>query len=117
MYIYHILPKTEWYQVKSQSEYAPESLQNEKFIHCSKADQLSTVANSFFKGRKDLYVLKINEKKVLSKVVFEAPYESPQGQIHFPHIYGPLNLDSVEDAMEYLPDASGQFGFPDQLLD
>ena len=48
--IFHVIPFDTWVDnKKSKSKYIePESLQNEGFIHCCKADQLSGVILRFF---------------------------------------------------------------------
>ena len=57
-FIFHIISKSQWHTNKSGKEYAPKSLEDEGFIHFSYADQLISVANSFYSGQKDLILLK-----------------------------------------------------------
>jgi uncharacterized protein (DUF952 family) len=46
----------------------------------------------FYKGQKGLVKLKIEKEKVQRPVLFELAHDLNE---LFPHIYGPLNLDSV----------------------
>lgn len=114
--VFHILPKEDWDKAKKLGVYKPESLKLEGFIHCSKADQLQIVANSFFKGRKNLLILRIVEAKLKAKLVYEVPKEAPHSEKKFPHIYGELNLDSVDKVIDFPANANGKFDLPSELL-
>lgn len=116
MKIFHIVPREIWHQAKSEGIYQAESLQNEGFIHCSKADQILGVANSFFKGQDHLLLLRIDSTKVESEIKLEAPLEAPMSDIQFPHIYGPLNLSSVEKEFDFVAEEDGTFMLPEDLL-
>ena len=96
MNIFHIVSKRDWEKAKKKGRYEPTSLVQEGFIHCSKTDQLLTVANSFYKNQKDLIILRINKDKIKSEVKFEPPLEAPMSGILYPHIYGALEVESVE---------------------
>ena len=117
MKVFHIIKRQEWNESKKKGYYRPVSLDNEGFIHCSKADQLLTVANSFFRGRDHLIILRIDLSKVKPEVRIEAPLEAPMSNILFPHIYGELNLDSVEAEIEFNPEEDGTFKLPETLLE
>ncbi|GAB4014270.1 MAG: DUF952 domain-containing protein [Bdellovibrio sp.] len=114
--IFHILPRKDWEEAKKQGSYAPLTLKTEGFIHCSKADQLLLVANSFFKGKDGLVILRIVEAKISSKLVYEIPKEAPQSTVKYPHIYGPLNLDAVEAVISFPHRDDGRFDLPEDLL-
>ena len=117
MKIFHIIGKSDWHSVKKErKDYEPSSLKTEGFIHCCKLDQILLVLNTFFKNQDHQLILVINQNNVKSKVVHETPYETPQSKFHFPHIYGPLNLDAVEDEIEVHPKDDGQFTLPKELF-
>ncbi len=117
MKIFHILKRDEWHEAKKAGTYHPETLDNEGFIHCSKADQLLGVANSFFKGQNHLLILRIDQTKVQPEVKVEPPLEAPMSNILFPHIYGDLNLDCVEAEIDFSCQEDGTFKLPENLLD
>ncbi len=107
--IFHILPADDWEQAKINGIYAPASLEAEGFIHCSTRDQVINTANSFFKGQSDMILLWILEHKVQPEI----RYEDLLGEgTLFPHIYGQLNLDSVEQTSKLRRDEDGDFIFP-----
>jgi len=106
--IYHIISVNEWEKAKQEGAYAPNSLSNEGFIHCSTEKQVTGVANSLYKGRTDLIVLEIAEDQVDANIVYEDLYSLNQ---LFPHIYGVLNVNAVTKLYQFQPDLKGEFIF------
>jgi uncharacterized protein (DUF952 family) len=94
--IYHIATSADWNKAKENGFYAHPSLKDEGFIHCSQEQQVAGVLERYFPGRKDLVKLVIDTDKLTSKYIFDW---SPSTQDTFPHIYGPVNLDAVIDAV------------------
>ncbi len=111
--LYHIAVMTDWDQARRQGFYAPASLEREGFIHCSRRDQVLAVAATFYAGRRDLVLLRIDPGRLRAPVRWEPPAGGrPEGlgeADRFPHLYGPLNLDAVEAVFRFQPDASGRF--------
>lgn len=81
-----------------------DDLIKEGFIHASPADQLTRVANKHYKGVKALRCAVVAKRKVLAQVKYE-----PATAGVYPHIYGPLNMDAVEDVVAIQPKADGTF--------
>lgn len=104
--ILHIISEENWQKVKTGEVYTPSSLDEEGFIHCATEEQAVWVANTFFKGHSDLLLLFIDTEKLKSKIVYE---DTENTGMLFPHIYGPLNLDSVNKMISYKPDKNGDF--------
>ncbi len=105
--IYHICKSKDWEAAQAAGSYTADSLASEGFIHCSKADQVADVANYIFKGMKALVLLHIAVDKLLAEVRWEGTDEEV-----FPHIYGPINLDSVIDVEEFAVGDDGVFKYP-----
>ncbi|MBT7609963.1 MAG: DUF952 domain-containing protein [Bacteriovoracaceae bacterium] len=116
MKIFHIVNKAEWSKAKQIGSYKPASLTQDGFIHCSRADQIILVANSFFKNQDNLIILRIDVSKITVNIKTEAPLEAPWSDVHYPHLYGELNLDSVESEIEFPCSEDGTFTLPDSLL-
>jgi uncharacterized protein (DUF952 family) len=114
--IFHIVPRKDWEEAKQNGSYSPVSLSNEGFIHCSHTDQILEVANSFYKGHKDLLILRIVDSLVKHEIKEEPPLEAPLSGILFPHIYGELNLNAVEREIDFPCNDDGQFRLPSDLL-
>ncbi|MEZ4667126.1 MAG: DUF952 domain-containing protein [Anaerolineae bacterium] len=113
--ILHITARQAWQAAQSSGAYVAPSLDSEGFIHCSTAEQVERVANSFYRGQNDLVLLRIETERLTATLKWEAPVQSsdPHNNLVFPHVYGPINIDAVEKVVEFLPDASGTFTLPE----
>jgi len=111
LFIYHILPRSDWAKAQASGIYEPESLTTEGFIHCSLSDQVIRVANAYYAGQKDLLLLRID----MGKLVHEVRYEDllDEGEC-FPHIYGGLNLSAVTAICPLGSDQQGKFIMPEE---
>lgn len=115
--ITHLTTKSAWLAAQGMGEYRAESLETQGFIHCSTAEQILTVANSFYRGIPDLVLLWLDPGQLTAEVRWEDPVHSgPHADKNqdentglFPHIYGPINLNGVVDVVDFLPDADGVF--------
>jgi uncharacterized protein (DUF952 family) len=105
----HIAEGQLWETAAQTGDYRPESLTQEGFIHCSLPDQVVPVANDFYRGRQDLLLLVINSSKVSAEIIFEDCYQSGQ---EFPHIYGPLPVEAVEQVLAFAPGPDDRFSLP-----
>jgi uncharacterized protein (DUF952 family) len=94
--IYHVTPKADWNKAQQQGFYEAASLNAEGFIHCSQEHQVAGVLERYFEGQTSLVKLVIDSDKLTSKLVFDW---SPSMADTFPHIYGPINLDSVTEVV------------------
>jgi uncharacterized protein (DUF952 family) len=89
-----------------------DDLSKEGFIHASPADQLTRVANKHYKDVKELRCAVVSKSKVLAQIKYE-----PATAGVYPHIYGPLNMDAVEQVFAIQPKSDGTFDIDmDQLL-
>ncbi|MFB0557762.1 MAG: DUF952 domain-containing protein [Candidatus Bathyarchaeia archaeon] len=107
--IYHIAYREDWNRALVDGVYRVETLESQGFIHMSKENQVNQVANSIFKGEKDLLLLHIDYEKVKDKVRWEGKQDYGED---FPHLYGPLPLDVVVKVVEFKPDRNGTFTRP-----
>ena len=112
--ILHITKRAKWEKALKAGQYEADSLHDQGFIHCSKSEQVISVANFKFHGRKDVVLVCIDADKVASEIRYE---NCKGGNELFPHIYGPLNLDAVTDVYEFQPLPDGSFVLPDNLAD
>ena len=90
--IYHIVFPHYWAKFEGSAEYVSETLDAEKFIHCSRKDQLAGVLERFFAGINDLLIVEIDESKLTSLLLYEAV---PDSEETFPHIFGPINREAI----------------------
>ncbi len=95
MLIYHIVLPGIWEAIKANTFYEAASLADEGFIHCSYWDQLDAVIERYYADAGKIVVLSIDTDKLTSTLVSE---RSTGGE-PYPHIYGPINTDSIVEAV------------------
>jgi uncharacterized protein (DUF952 family) len=105
--IFHIASRKEWEDAQQSGSYAPESFQRDRFIHCSKQEQVLRVANNFYPSQHGLVLLVIDPARLEAELRWEPGTDAPTEL--FPHLYGPLNLGAVTRVLEFEPDAQGRF--------
>jgi uncharacterized protein (DUF952 family) len=115
--IFHITSRAAWDEAQKHGDYRIESLTTEGFIHCSTLSQVLSVANNFYKGQSGLILLEIEPTLLSSKLKWEPPSGGtpppgvPLGD-KFPHVYGPINLDSVIRVVDLTSKPDGTFDLP-----
>ena len=90
--IYHITDKQQWQAAKEKGFFDEPSLQTEGFIHNSTEPQVTGVLERYYKGKKDLLLMHIDETKLEAELKFEL---APSVNEMFPHVFGRINLDAV----------------------
>ena len=117
MLIFHVTSRDDWHNAVASGAYAlstrGKTLAEVGFIHCSKADQVTRVADLIYKGVGGLVLLVIDRSRVHAPVRDE-PADGGESD-RFPHIYGPLNLDAVAEVLPFAPNADGSFSLPEGL--
>jgi len=118
-FILHLTSNAAWLASVMEGHYVPESLSTEGFIHCSTVSQIVGVANTFYRGWRELVLLVIDPSKLRAELKWEPPAEpepthAREGEL-FPHIYGALNPDAVVKVLPFEPDAEGLFSLPQEL--
>jgi uncharacterized protein (DUF952 family) len=110
-FLYKIMSKQEWETAQAKGIYEGSEVdRKDGFIHLSAAHQVRTTAQKHFSGRADLLLVSVLEKNLGKNLKWEAS----RGGDLFPHIYGPLQLDAIGDAVP-LPLVSGIHQFPEEL--
>ncbi|MFB7515481.1 DUF952 domain-containing protein [Streptomyces sp. NPDC056144] len=98
--IYHVVTPAEW-NAAPDRPYAPASLAEEGFVHCS-PDEATTLAvvNAFYREtERPLLALVLDEERLTARLEFEAAAPTPPpgvaDDVLFPHLFGPVNRDAV----------------------
>lgn len=96
MRIFHLTASDVWAQAQEVGVWTTStrgrSLDEEGFIHCSERHQVEGVRSRWFAGVDDLVMLEIETDRLTS------PWRSEQlegADQPYPHVYGPVDLDSV----------------------
>jgi uncharacterized protein (DUF952 family) len=99
--IFHLALAGDWDAAQRDGEYAVSTLgrtlEEEGFIHGSRADQWPVVRARFYAGVTEPLVLLVIDPDLLTADVREEAV--PGLDETFPHIYGPINLDAVVEVV------------------
>ncbi|MFF8590346.1 DUF952 domain-containing protein [Streptomyces sp. NPDC015220] len=111
--IYHVVPSAEW-NADPDRPYAPASLAEEGFVHCS-PDEATTLAvvNAFYRtAPRPLLALVIDEDRLAARLEWEEPVPAPPPGVPadtaFPHVFGPIGRDAVTRVREVRFDEEGR---------
>lgn len=97
MFVYKIITRDDFQLAEEKGVYIHDSLEKEGFIHFAEEGQWHSVREKHFKDQKNLLLLKTAIAKLKCKLVFE---DLKGRGIKFPHLYGPLNLDAIDEIIE-----------------
>ena len=87
--IYHVSTPDEWTEAQQAGAYTSSSrdrsLEQEGFIHCSRADQIAGVLDRYYVGAGPLLVLSVDPDRLT------APWREDEiaPGVFYPHVYGP----------------------------
>ena len=95
--IFHLALASDWEEARASGVYAVSTLgrtlEDEGFVHASRADQWVGVRERFYaEATEPLVLLTVDRSRLVAEVRDEAV---PGLDETFPHIYGPINLDAV----------------------
>ena len=96
-FIFHIAFAKNWNAQIDEPEYLSDSLEHEGFIHCSKLEQLPNTLKRFFKGKKDIQILKIDTTLVNVPLIYEA---ADDGSGFFPHLFGGILKQAIVEVWD-----------------
>lgn len=103
-YIYLLSSEEEYSHALNQGILVRASIKSEGFIHASPKNQLTRVANKYYKDTVQPLILVVDK----SKIKVEVKWEPAAGSL-YPHIYGPLNVDAIIEKQEISLNENGDF--------
>jgi uncharacterized protein (DUF952 family) len=107
--IYHICRREEWEAAQTAGRYLGSSQDKaDGFIHFSGAAQVKASAAKHRAGQTGLVLLAVDETRLGPALKWEAS----RGGALFPHLYGPLPVDTVLAVHELPLGADGLHVFP-----
>ena len=108
-YIFKIIDNDEWQKVKNSGTYSGSFKDIEDgYIHFSGQDQVEGTLQKYYKGERNLTLLKI-ETLNLDHLVWE---QASDGNF-FPHLYSSLDLTNVVAEYEIILQDDGNHKLPD----
>lgn len=103
--IYHWCSGSDW--ETATHEYTPADFHRDGFVHCSFRQQVERTATALDRGRDDLVLLCIDQADL--PVVVEDCYDTGE---EYPHVYGPIPVDSVVRVLPFRPGPDGALRLP-----
>lgn len=98
--LFHAAMPDDWAAAFHTGEYTMSTrgmtLEEVGFVHMSTRSQVEATANRFYTDVDQLVLLTVDPAKVPSRIVWEPP--SPESDVLFPHVYGPLPISAVVTA-------------------
>lgn len=95
--LFHAAMPDDWAAAFETGEYTMstrgQTLDDVGFIHLSTRTQVEGTANRFYADVDQLVLLTVDPRAVPSEIKWEPP--SPESDVLFPHIYGPLPIPAV----------------------
>jgi len=95
--IFHLALSDDWAAAQESGVYAMSTrgitVAEERFVHCSLAEQVLGVASRFYADVDEVVVLHLDRARLEPDLVFEAP--APGIDELFPHVYRPIPLDAI----------------------
>ena len=102
---YHLVPRGRWEAGDPGVAYAPDSLGQEGFIHCTDgADELAATANRYFQDETDEMLALVIDLSRLS-----APVRYEDERRVFPHVYGSIEREAIVQVLPMRRDHDGTF--------
>lgn len=105
----HLVPLIDW-SARPSEPYAPPSLAEEGFIHCTDDEAVAlAVATAFYReAPRPLLALVLDEEALDLRVVREAADPAPPAGVDddvlFPHLFGALDRSAVEEVLQVVWD-------------
>lgn len=106
--VFHIIALDELRRAMESGEHRPRSLDDVGYVHLSGSHQVLRPANLLYRGRNDLWLLRIDPDRLPAERLRWEPGAHGESE-DFPHLYAPLPLRSATAAFEFVPGRDGRF--------
>ena len=90
--IYRIAESTDWQQARQSGYFVSADLAAEGFIHLSELHQVLRTANKYYRDKKDLVLLEIDEALLAEKIIRE---DLTASGACYPHSYAPIPVRAI----------------------
>ena len=95
--IFHITTPDGWAAAQAAGVVRPPSLAEEGFVHCSTESQLAATIGRHFVDAAELVLLRLRREVLDDELRWEAARHGES----YPHLYRPIALDEVAEAIPY----------------
>jgi uncharacterized protein (DUF952 family) len=110
--VYKICPRALWQEAERTGVFRGSPLdRRDGFIHFSTAGQAKETAAKHFAGESDLMLVAVDAAALGDRL----KWEPSRGGALFPHLYGDLALEAVQNVVDLPLGADGRHVFPESL--
>ena len=110
-YIFKIIDKEEWQKAKQAGTYNGSNKdKKDGYIHFSEEDQIPETLKKHYPNKENLILLRVNAFK-LEHLLWE---QASNGDM-YPHLYSPLDIESVEGEFDLSLNEDGVHELPEIL--
>jgi uncharacterized protein (DUF952 family) len=95
--IFHLTSPAEWAAAQQTGEVVPAGFPTEGFVHCSTTEQLASTIERHLPDADELVLLRLDPTSIAS----DLRWEEGRPGVDFPHVYRPLRLDDVVEAIRW----------------
>jgi uncharacterized protein (DUF952 family) len=106
--IIKIIRITDWEKAQINGAIIEPSLEEEGFIHCSYTNQVAGTVAKHFSEEKFILFLVVCEEKIRSLLKIEL---AKNGE-YYPHIYGPIKVETITHTYTITKNEDESFHFP-----
>ncbi len=101
----HLVPEAVWDARDAAAPYLPAAYPDDGFVHCTDGDELMVdVANRFYRDDpRPFLLLTLDLERTGSPWRFDDPGQT------YPHVYGPIDPESVLEVRRMVRDPDGTF--------
>jgi uncharacterized protein (DUF952 family) len=108
----HIIGRADWERACAAGRpHWPAEAGTTGFLHLSTPDTVLVPAGRFYGGRSDLVLVVVDPERLSAELRWEEAVP-PEGDLRFPHLYGPLDLDAVVGVVDFPCGPDGGFQLP-----
>ena len=110
-FIFKVIDKEEWQKAKKSKTYGgSDKDKKDGYIHFSDEDQVPETLKKYYPNKENLVLLKVNAFK-LEHLLWE---QASNGDM-YPHLYSPLDVNTVVDEFELSLNEDGTHELPEIL--
>lgn len=103
-FIYVLMSPKDYASANRTGLWDPASRLAEGFIHASPADQVTRIANKYYRQFDEICIVVLRHERIRSEILWE-----PATEGLYPHIYGPLNMDATDRVLSVGKKPDGNF--------
>lgn len=110
--IYRIAESTDWQQARERGQFVSADLAAEGFIHLSESHQILRTADKYYRGKRGLVLLEIDDALLGDKIIREDLTGSGS---RYPHCYAPIPVQAIVRCFALSDDTGEGFALPPEL--